>query len=106
MPFGLPLRTRITVTEVVGAELFGSLFAQSLRGRNQLAAATASNVDVAGLVSSVTTSALEAVEHRAQACLRCSNASPCDCSIFDHVFAGALRLVGALSLNVAGLISP
>ena len=29
MPFGLPLRTRITVTEVVGAALFGSRLAQS-----------------------------------------------------------------------------
>ena len=29
MPFGLPLRTRITVTEVVGAELLGSRLAQS-----------------------------------------------------------------------------
>jgi hypothetical protein len=29
MPFGLPLRTRITVTDVVGAALFGNRLAQS-----------------------------------------------------------------------------
>src|SRR5688572_27334422 len=42
MPFGLPLRTRITVVEVLGAALLGRRLAQSVAIRPRLAIASMS----------------------------------------------------------------